>query len=456
MSIANHMSVVHMYTLALPPRFPLACSSFPSLVSPPSFPPVTQHAAHGDAGGRGRSRGRGAFPQGRRGRGATLGAPPRPSPAETEPPSREFALGSRPSRSTPPPQPPPGDPAPSQPGGADAEANERRPPPVRRRACVAKVEKYRPKVIRDVVGNTEAMARLEVIAREGNVPNMLLAGAPGTGKTTSIMCLARQVLGPKVKEAVLELNASDDRGIDVVRNKIKMFAQKKCSLGPGQHKIVILDEADSMTSAAQQALRRTMEIHSSTTRFALACNLSTKIIEPIQSRCAIVRFTRLADEEVLDRLMHVCDAEEVPRLPKGLEAIVFTADGDMRQGLNNLQATFYGFGLISPDNVFKVCDQPHPLAMGKILQHCLDAKLDQANQGMMSLVEMGYSASDIIGTMFRVARNYDMAEFLKLEVLKEIGFCQMRISEGVTSPLQLSGLLAKMCKLRLRSQQGGG
>ena len=333
------------------------------------------------------------------------------------------------------------------------------PPPPRRLGGVrasAKVEKYRPKVIRDVVGNKEAMARLEVIAREGNVPNMLLAGAPGTGKTTSIMCLARQVLGPKLKEAVLELNASDDRGIDVVRNKIKMFAQKKCSLGPGQHKIVILDEADSMTAAAQQALRRTMEIHSSTTRFALACNLSTKIIEPIQSRCAIVRFTRLADEEVLDRLMHVCDAEDVPRLPKGLEAIVFTADGDMRQGLNNLQATFYGFGLISPDNVFKVCDQPHPLAMGKILQHCLDAKLDQANQGMMSLVEMGYSASDIIGTMFRVARNYDMAEFLKLEVLKEIGFCQMRISEGVTSPLQLSGLLAKMCKLRLRSQQGGG
>jgi replication factor C subunit 2/4 len=146
------------------------------------------------------------------------------------------------------------------------------------------IEKYRPEFLSDVVGNSEAVSRLSAIATVGNLPNIILAGPPGIGKTTSILCLAREMLGDSYKNAVLELNASDARGIDIVRNKIKMFAQKKVTLPPGKHKIIILDEADSMTGAAQQALRRTMEIYSATTRFALACNNSTKIIEPIQSR----------------------------------------------------------------------------------------------------------------------------------------------------------------------------
>lgn len=162
------------------------------------------------------------------------------------------------------------------------------------------------------------------------------------------------MLGESYKNAVLELNASDARGIDVVRNKIKMFAQKKVTLPPGRHKIVILDEADAMTAAAQQALRRTMEIYSSTTRFALACNQSEKIIEPIQSRCAVLRFTRLLDAEVLDRLQQICSLESVSYEMGGLEAIIFTAEGDMRNALNALQSTFSGFGYISAENVFKV------------------------------------------------------------------------------------------------------
>ncbi|KAI5443268.1 Subunit of heteropentameric Replication factor C (RF-C), variant 3, partial [Lathyrus oleraceus] len=174
------------------------------------------------------------------------------------------------------------------------------------------VEKYRPSKVVDIVGNEDAVSRLQVIARDGNMPNLILSGPPGTGKTTSILALAHELLGPNYREAVLELNASDDRGIDVVRNKIKMFAQKKVTLPPGRHKVVILDEADSMTSGAQQALRRTMEIYSNSTRFALACNTSSKIIEPIQSRCAIVRFSRLSDQEILGRLMVVVQAEKVP------------------------------------------------------------------------------------------------------------------------------------------------
>lgn len=136
----------------------------------------------------------------------------------------------------------------------------------------------------------------------------------------------------------------DDRGIDVVRNKIKNFATKKVTLPPGRQKIVILDEADAMTKGAQQALRRTMELHSATTRFALACNNSTKIIEPIQSRCAILRYSKLSDAQVLKRLQEVCAQEGIPRDDGGLEALVFVAEGDLRNALNSLQSTFAGFG----------------------------------------------------------------------------------------------------------------
>ena len=285
------------------------------------------------------------------------------------------------------------------------------------------VEKYRPRLLCDVVGNVETVSRLECIAVDGNMPNLILCGPPGTGKTTSVHALARALLGSEksYKSAVLELNASDSRGIDVVRSKIKMFAQSKVNLPPGRHKIVILDEADAMTSSAQQALRRTMEVYSSTTRFCLACNVSSKIIEPIQSRAAILRYSRLSDEEVLARLKVVCAAEEVSYADDGLEAIIFTSKGDMRNGLNNLQATYEGFGFVNATNVFKVCDQPHPTVVKRIIKGCLENETKLAMKELETLFNSGYSSLDIIGTLFKVTKASDMPEGVKLEYLREIG-----------------------------------
>lgn len=323
----------------------------------------------------------------------------------------------------------------------------------------------------EVTGNEEIVSRLVAIAGTGNMPHMLLCGPPGVGKTTSIHCLSSELLhecSEEVrKEAVFELNASDERGIEVVRQQIKQFATKKVNLPPNRQKVVILDEVDSMTPGAQQALRRIMEIYSSTTRFALACNNSSKIIEPIQSRCAILRYGRLTDSELLGRLMEVCEREGVKYSPDGLEAIIFSSEGDMRNALNCLQSTSAGFGFVSGENVWKVCDSPNPIYVEKIIMLCLrDAKLgsgsgdnggassttlgdglDEAQSHLEELLDKGYSPIDLIGTFFRVTKNLKINEGLQLDVCREIGICQMRILEGVSSRLQLFSLLSSISLL---------
>jgi replication factor C subunit 2/4 len=190
-----------------------------------------------------------------------------------------------------------------------------------------------------------------------------------------------------------------------------------------------------------------MEIYSSTTRFCLACNNSAKIIEPIQSRCAILRYSKLNDKQLLKRLLEICEIEKLSYTDDGLEAIIFTAQGDMRQAINNLQSTHNGFGHINSENVFKVCDEPHPILIKQMIENCTEQKLGEAMKILAHLWKLGYSADDIINVVFRVCKTAQMPEFLKLEYVKLIGLTHSHISQGISSLLQLNALLAKMAKV---------
>lgn len=317
------------------------------------------------------------------------------------------------------------------------------------------LEKYRPTRFDEMVGNEETLFRFKAIVAQGNLPNMILAGPPGIGKTTSINCIARELLGEALfKEAVLELNASDDRGIDVVRSKIKQFASKKVTLPTGRHKIVILDEADSMTTGAQQALRRIMEVFADSTRFVLACNISNKIIEPIQSRCAIVRFGKISDDALLERLMTIAKAEDVQTTAEGLAAVVFVADGDARTAINSLQATHAGSGLISAENVYRVCDVPAPGRIEAILECCVQPEsvvghAEKALSGLCAVWNEGYAAVDIVGTFFRVLKHSTkFADHVQLQLMREVGLVHVRVLEGSTSLVQLAGMVGRMCRIK--------
>lgn len=307
-------------------------------------------------------------------------------------------------------------------------------------------EKYRPTTLDEVIGNSDVIKQFKKMRDNGNVNHMILAGPPGTGKTTSVSCLARELLDDSFDDAYIELNASDERGIEVIRNKIKDFCQKSVDLPPNKHKIIFLDEAESLTIQAQQALRRIIESFAKTTRFAMACNSSTKLIDAIQSRCNIIRFGKVSTEEMLPRIEQICKLENVKHDKAGLEALIDAANGDMRTLLNNLEMIHCTFGKISLKNVNRRVNKPSISSIQSVLQFIIkDNNFDKADLALSNLINTGYSALDIVECIFEALKDYTELETpIKIHCLSIIGDTQFRVSQGADAYIQLVALLSKI------------
>lgn len=307
-------------------------------------------------------------------------------------------------------------------------------------------EKYRPDTLDEIVGQQKIVERLKAFEEQGTIPHLMFAGPAGTGKTTSAVALAKDLYGDEWKQNFMETNASDERGIDVVRDKIKNFARTKPV--NAEYKIIFLDEADALTSDAQQALRRTMEQFSDNARFILSCNYSSKIIDPIQSRCAVFRFNRLKDKDVEKYITRIAEGEDFKISREAIDAVLRVSGGDLRRVTNILQTATMQKDKIEEEDIYGAAASLKPDEINKILEKALKGDfIDARDQLSDIMINRGLDGQDVINAIHREVMDLDISEKGKLEIVDNLGEFEFRIAEGGTSDIQIEALLAKISAL---------
>lgn len=326
------------------------------------------------------------------------------------------------------------------------------------RMVIPWTEKYRPNKLEDLLIDDITREKLRKIINNKQMPNILITGGPGEGKTSTILLIAKLILGLNFKEALLELNASDERGIKT-HNHVINFCKKKLHFDEenaneyAKHKIILLDEADNMTKKGQQSISNLMEVHKSTTRFAFTCNNSGDIIEAIQSRCMIFRYNKLNQDQITHRLKFICKQEDIKYTDDGIKSLVIISDGDMRNAVNNLQVmynsrAYNSNGGITMENVYKLSDKPKPQVIKKILLLCYKRDIRSAMTEINIIRDKGYSTADILNCMQNLII-YDEVPEIKAETqhhyLLETSKTLHTINQGIDTALQLDACVIAMC-----------
>jgi replication factor C small subunit len=309
-------------------------------------------------------------------------------------------------------------------------------------------EKYRPLDWSEIVGQDAIVSRIKALVESKSLPHLLFAGPAGCGKSTVALIIARKLFGTGWRAAFCETNASDERGIQIIRSKIKDFARTKTiSIFP--HKLILLDEADALTPEAQNALRRLMESYAASCRFILSCNYSSRIIPPIQSRCAVFRFRAIADADIKKRLAKIATAEGLQISQAALSAICHLAAGDIRQAINILQATATITKTIDEEAVYETATAAKPAEIRGMLDAALAGNFSGARELLLRLLlKQGIAGEDIIKALAQEAYNLALHDSAKAALIEKIGEYEFRIGQGSDAQIQLEALLAQLALLR--------
>ena len=303
-------------------------------------------------------------------------------------------------------------------------------------------EKYRPKKFEEVVGQDDIIKKVQNLTKAMNIPHMLFAGPAGTGKSTLALIVVKDLFGAHWKDNYLELNASDERGIDVVRQKVKDFARTK-AIGNVPFKVIFLDEADALTKEAQQALRRTMENFTHTCRFIMSCNYSSKIIDPIQSRCVVFRFRLLEKRDIEKRIKIIAEKENLSIDAKTIEALYESSEGDCRRVINLLQASASISTNISKDLVDTLISGAEPAEIKIVLEYALSGDFLKAKDKLLDvMLKESVAGTDIIKTIQKEIWNLQIDDELKVKLTEKTGEIEFRMVEGSDEFIQLEALLA--------------
>jgi len=304
------------------------------------------------------------------------------------------------------------------------------------------VEKYRPNKLDDLISHEEIIGTIKKFLDEGRLPHLLLYGKCGTGKTSTILSIAKQLYpANQIKSMVLELNASDERGIDVVRQRILDFAGLRSVFGTG-FKLVILDEADAMTSDAQNALRRIVEKYTENVRFCFICNYLSKIIPALQSRCTRFRFGPLSKEQILPRLNYVIEQEHLNVTDDGRKALIELGDGDMRKVINLLQSASMAHDTIDANNVYTCCGQPKKEDIRAIMTSLISDSFNECHSKISKLQrEKGIALQDVITQLHLLVHKFDFSDDVKMKILEQMSNIEYQLSFGGLEKIQLQALI---------------